>query len=318
MVADGGQTPLQVGSIERTLERLEILTGQLGLGIGREQAHQIPQLLQQVADYLETANPEAQGTRMVQAGFSAYSSALRKNLSAFLRELRDPGSLAARRPSGVSAARDWWWFPAETLAADRKAALLRFLRTASIVAAVLLAAWLVYLKWFQPDPKVLLVMDTREAASQLLAVEMAPAAALARIDQGLTEVPDDGELLSIKSAVLIAMGREQEAEPVFREAVTALGDEQQVLATRAQFLSVGGYPSLAERDARSMIANDKGTALGYMLLGQALEFQKQYQGALEAYETASTLGMESGDTVVAAQSRIKMGYLMQQMQAPIQ
>lgn len=316
MTADG-LSGAQVGQIDRILERLSKLTGQLGMGIGRQQALEIPRLFDQVTAYLRETPEDSSGARMVRAEFEAYSQALRKHLPAYLRELGGAGALEEERKRSPRTEYGWWWFPEEVITQDRKAGVLRLIRSGMILLAVFLAAYLVYRLWFQPDPKVLSAMETRAAATKLLAEENNPQAALQRIDMGLAEVPNEGELLSIRSALLLVLGRDAEAQAAFDEALAEVKDPLQVYGMRSQFLSLGGYPQLAEADAQAMIKENPNSAMAYMLLGQAYESQKRYMDAYNAYDISSTLGLEYDDPAIAAQSRIKMGMMMQSMQEPM-
>jgi tetratricopeptide (TPR) repeat protein len=72
-------------------------------------------------------------------------------------------------------------------------------------------------------------------------------------------------------------------------------------------------PVLAQANSEAAIEINPQSAYAYLILGQALEDQRDQVGAYQAYEKASALGNETEDPTITAQARMKLGILMQSM-----
>jgi cytochrome c-type biogenesis protein CcmH/NrfG len=296
------------------LERLDVLLGKLGMGLAPEEALEIPVLLDQVYRRMKETDPESQGGKGSAAQFETYSQTYKKNLAVFLREVGDPAKLAAARLAANPPPDQWWWQPEQMLAQERKAGTIKVLRGLAITVAIIAVLVIVYQLFLRPSPQVIAVMDTRREAEQLMAESGDTKAALARVEQGLSQVPGDSELLVLKGCLLTMIGgRETEARAAFSEAEKSVGSHEYVLLMSAQNYTTLYQPALAKADAEAAIAINPKSAQGYLILGQALEDQKDQNGAYQAYEKASALGTESNDPTITAQARIKMGMLLQAM-----
>jgi tetratricopeptide (TPR) repeat protein len=301
-------------TLSRQLERLEVLVGKLGMGLKPEEALEIPALFDEVETRLRTLDPESTGAKAVTAQLDMLGATFRKHLSAFLREIGDPERLDAARRQANPPAENWWWQPERLLAEERKTGVKNALRTLGIAAGIILVLVILYQTLLRPDPRVIAAMDARRETEQLIMVSADLAGALARVEQGLIEAPGDGELLVLKGCVLTLMGgREQEAATAFEESEKALGSREMMLLQRAQTFSILMQPELARQFAQEAIALNPQSAQGYLILGQALEDIKDLNGAYQAYEQASSLGMENNDPTSTAQARLKMGILLQSM-----
>lgn len=302
------------GTLGSMLERLEILVGKLGMGLKSEEALEIPTLFDQAAGRLVELDPESTGGKAAAAQFDALTATFRKHLKDFLREVGDPALLDDARRKAQPPEDNWWWRPEELLAEDRKHQAKNFFRGFGIVVGVLAVLAILYQIFLRPDPSVIAVLDTRREAEQLAIQDGDYLAALARVEQGLQAVPGDGELLAFKGCLLTLIGgREQEASEAFAAAEKALGSREYMLLQSAQTFSLLMQPKLAQARAEEAIALNPKSAQAYLIYGQALEDQKDQGGAYQAYETASSLGMQNNDPTTTAQARIKMGILLQTM-----
>jgi tetratricopeptide (TPR) repeat protein len=296
------------------LERLEVLLGKLGMGLGPDEALEIPVLMDQVYLYIQQTDPENQGGKSASAQFDTFSQTYKKHLAVFLREVGDPAKLEAARIAANPPVEHWWWWPEEALAAQRRNSVKQGLRTLAIVVGILAVLVIVYQLFLQPDPKVIAAMNAQRDAEMLAQTSKDYPGAVARIDQGLTQSPGNSDLLVLKGALLTLIGdREKEANALFDEAEKQLGNREMMLLMKAQNYSILGKPDLSQSTAMEAIGLNPQSAQGYLILGQALEDQRDTTGAYAAYEKASTLGMENNDPTVTAQARMKMGMLMQSM-----
>jgi tetratricopeptide (TPR) repeat protein len=311
------QTPREMSALTGEhvgtyLDRLDVLLGKLGMGLKPDEALEIPALLDQVYSHVEQADPESQGGKAAAAQFEAFSQAYKKQLAVFLREVGDPTKLEAARAAANPPADHWWWRPEEVLGGERKSSLKKTLVNVAIGAGILAVLVIVYQLFLRPSPEVIAVLNAQREAEELMVRSGDTAAALARIDEGLAQVPGDSELLVLRGCYLTLIGgRQDEAEAAFNEAQKKVGSREYVLLMSAQDYSILGRPALAQSNAEAAIAINPKLAQGYLILGQALEDQGDRIGAYDAYEKASTLGMENDDPTVTAQARMKLGMLMQ-------
>jgi tetratricopeptide (TPR) repeat protein len=296
------------------LERLNVLLEKLGMGLNTEEALEILQLFDLVAKRLAEMDPESQGGKLTSAEFEAVTQTYKKHLGMFLRAVGDPARLEAARRAAAPPESRWWWFPERLLEEERKGGLLKALRGLAVAAAILGVLVVVYLLFLQPDPKTIAAMDARRAAEQVAVDTGDYQAALAEVEKGLIKAPGDSDLLVLKGTLLTLIGgRDPEAEAAFREAEKAMGKLEYVYLMRAQNLSILGKPALAQSNAEEAIRINPESAQGYLILGQALEDQRDLEGAYQSYEKASTLSNDNNDPTVTAQARMKMGILLQSM-----
>jgi tetratricopeptide (TPR) repeat protein len=259
-------------------------------------------------------DPESTGSRTSSAQFETLSLTFRRHLADFLREIGDPVKLEDARSRTSPPQENWWWRPEDLLAEERKQSANKLLRGVGIAAGILALLIILYQLFLQPDPSVIAVMDTRREAELMVLEDGDPQAGLVRVEQGLKAVPGDGELLTYKGCLLTLIGgREKDAEEAFAAAEKALGKREYMLILSAQTYSILAQPALAQARAEEAIALNPKSAQAYLIYGQALEDQKDANGAYQAYETASNLGMENDDPTITAQARMKMGILLQSM-----
>jgi len=126
--------------------------------------------------------------------------------------------------------------------------------------------------------------------------------------------PNDADLLILKGCLLTLLSNnDQETKAVFSQAEAALGSHETYMLARAQAFLILGKLDLANKDLQDLIRENPKSARAYLILGQVYESQQNSTAAYATYEKASNLATEANDSVVAAQSRIKMGMLMQSM-----
>ncbi len=125
--------------------------------------------------------------------------------------------LAARQ---ASPAEDIWWHLDSFVAQRRRKAALRLVTT--IVAIVAGATILYYAinTLFPPDPTAVRMVNATSSISQLIQQERWDDA-LAVVDEALTELPDEPELLLWRTVLLARLGRSEEAATALDKAQNA-------------------------------------------------------------------------------------------------
>jgi tetratricopeptide (TPR) repeat protein len=248
--------------------------------------------------------------RAERAQFESVCATLRKESREFLKQIGGVEVLKASRAAVLPPRENWWWYLDEELAASQRQSLTHSLRTIGIAIIVFAIAAIVYQVFFAPDPKVIAEVDAQQNADFSL-TEGKLQDALNEIDAGLQKVPDSSQLLLYKAVILREMGRTAEAEPYFTRAKQLFADPELFGLSEAQILNMMNKPQDAVNLLQDLIKQYPTSGRAYLLMGQAYEVMGNQKDALAAYEQASSVGEQSGDSTTTAQARIKMGMLMQ-------
>jgi tetratricopeptide (TPR) repeat protein len=159
-----------------------------------------------------------------------------------------------------------------------------------------------------PSPEAVARLEAENAA--YAAMEAGDfQAALAAIEAGLVQVPDDPSLLLLKGVLLAAAGQEAEAERIFSQVESSFGNPINFYLQRSQLELRVNRPDKAEADARQALALDENSAPAWLLLGQALETQGRGFEAIGAYERAGDLAFESGNNQIVVLARLALARL---------
>ncbi len=189
------------------------------------------------------------------------------------------------------------------------------LRSLGITAAVFLVITAIYMLFLRPDETTRMRYRYEQNAEQNLSAGD-PAAALSAVDQALTYVPGDGDLLVLRAVALTALNREEEAETVFATARTKFEDDTIFYSTRAQAYLVANRPDLALIDTQRILEIDANSAFAYFQMGNANAGLGNYFEAVSSYETAGELARASGQTELEGMARVQLANLMDDMMSP--
>jgi len=303
------QTTTKSQSIETKLDEVENILGRLSFGVGR-QALEILGVLDQARQRIEDLSARDAAPRAERAQFESVCATLRNEGREFLKQIGGVEVLKVERAKVLPPRENWWWYLDEELAESQRQSFTRSLRSIGIAIIVIAVAAIVYRVFFSPDPQVIAVVDAQQNADLSLS-EGELEVALSSIDLGLEKVPDSAELLLYKAVILHELGRADEAQPYFARAEELMADAEVFGLSQAQILNMMNKPQEAVDLLQKLILDFPTSARAYLLLGQAYEVMGNQKDALDAYEMASSVGEQSGDSTTTAQARIKMGMLMQ-------
>ncbi|GAB4422589.1 MAG: hypothetical protein Kow0031_00440 [Anaerolineae bacterium] len=242
--------------------------------------------------------------------FESIQGHLRQRLGPVLKALGGPAALADLRPSPPPP-RDsrWWWYIHEDVAAQQKRQVTRLAIGISVVLGTLLLLYVLMQTVFAPSPEAVARMEAENDA--LLAMDEGdPVAGLAAIDHGLTVAVDDPGLLVMRGVLLELLNRQAEADDVFTRARQLFNDDPGFFLGRGQVYYRMQQPVKAEADARSAIKLKEDMAAGWLLLAQSLEAQGQRFAAINAYEQAGELAVDSGQDEIVVLARLALGRIM--------
>lgn len=249
-------------------------------------------------------------TQSEQGRFASIQGHVRQRVGPVLKAIGGPAALAEARPSPAPPqAERWWWYIHEDVAAQQKRLLKRVVISGAVVLALLLGAYIALQTVLAPSPEAVARMDAENDA--LLAVDEGDAAAgLTAIDKGLTVAVNDPGLLVMRGVLLELLNRQAEADEAFGQARQLYNDDPGFYLGRGQVYFRTNQAVKAEADARRAIDLNESMAAGWLLLAQALEQQGQRMAAINAYEKAGELALDSGQSEIVVLSRMALGRIM--------
>ncbi len=303
--------------ISELLDQIENLQGKIGLGYGKSSI-EILSLMDNASDRIFAARNQGLIIPSEEAQFNSIIETYRSQAEVFLREIGGVSVLEALRDTTQPIDANWWWWPERIVAQKRATQAKYYIRMGAISLVVIVVVVGVYQIFLKPSPSVMAAQRALQGAQQI-AQQVAMdggdiQTAIPLLDEGLKAAPNDPELLVLKGSILsILPDRGSEAVAVFTLAESTINNRELFLLQRAQAYFVLNQLELAFNDAQTAVDLNPQSARGFLILGQMLESQKEFDKAYATYEKASNLASEQSDSYVAAQARIKMGMVMQLM-----
>ena len=192
--------------------------------------------------------------------------------------------------------------------AARRARRLRIVLGSTLASVILMvgAGYVFRDTLFPQDP----IRDAVTAA-QSAAQKRNPPAALAAIETGLAISPTNASLLIWRGA-LLPVTRSVEAEAAFGQARLALGEADFLLERSQVWLADMEYER-AIQDLNGVMAIRPKDAIPYYLRASAYEGLTDRKAAIADLEKSGELAQLAGNDYLYANTRIRLGYLMQQI-----
>ena len=225
--------------------------------------------------------------------------------------LREARAAQPRTPPEINS----WWYIDDLLAEEQRTRRKGALRSTGIAVGVLIVLTALYMLFLRPDEATRMRYRYEQAAEQSLMVGD-PAAALPAIEEALTYVPDDGNLLLLRGVTLLLLDQPEEASAAFTEARAMFDSDTAFYAARAQTYMIGGRPELALEDAQRQIELAPADGLGYFQAGNAYGTMGRYFEAMVAYEQAGELARAADEIELEGMARVQLANLMMIMMSP--
>ncbi|MCS6773146.1 MAG: hypothetical protein NZ693_03425 [Thermoflexales bacterium] len=197
-----------------------------------------------------------------------------------------------------------WWRLDEVAAEQRKHLWMRLGVVAAVLAGIIALGYLFRDTLFPADP----VNDAIFAAQAALS-QGEVGIALEAIRSGLEQAPENPALL-IWRGVLTASSDSEASARDFDRARAALGELEFLLERASVWLSAGA-PERALEDADAAVARAPDRAEAYFLRATAREQLGQRALALQDLERTAELAQASGNDVLFATARVRIGMLLQ-------
>lgn len=248
--------------------------------------------------------------RSEEGRFQAVQGRIKNKIVPLLRAIGGAAALSQRRPAPPWPSEQWWWYIDEMVAAHQRRLLRRvgigLLIVLLIGGGIILALNTV----LAPSPEAVARMEAENGAYK--AVDQADyQGALSAVNAGLAKVPGDVGLLIFKGVLQQDLGQKEQAAQSFEQAQKILNNPREFFLARGQIYVRLNQAQAVEQDARSALALDDKFARSWLMLGQALEMEGKIAEALDAYDTASNLALESGENEIYVMARVATARLTQ-------
>ena len=210
----------------------------------------------------------------------------------------------------------WWWYVDRLVAARRRARLIRLGMGAAIVTVIILVLVFLYQQFLAPDPNLVAAYGHRGRAEDL-AYNGDYQGALEEVDQGLSFLPEDTELLILKGVVLDALGEGDAAQTAYAAAKATLAEQPaNFLILLAQEHIRINQPALAITDMQDALAAHPESAEAYYILAAAQESLDRVQEAYQSYSMAAQYAVQNGNTQLEAMARMQLANLTSRLMMP--
>jgi len=278
---------------------------------------EIPALFERADALLGRLKSRSKEFQAEEARLRALLGQFDKRDRAFVRKL-GMARVAALRPEPALPEDHWWWYMDEVVAARNRARLRRTLISVAIAAVVLIAAVFIYQQFFAPDPTVVAAYGYRGRAEDL-AFSGEYQDALTQVDEGLTLIPEDPEMLVLRGAIQAALGESDAAQTTYAE-VQAILDKQErpedFLFLRAQTYIRIDETQLAIDDMQAALEANPESPEAYYLLAAAQDSSNQVQEAYNNYSMAAQYASLNGNVQLEALARMQLANLTNRLMMP--
>jgi tetratricopeptide (TPR) repeat protein len=307
-----------VDALREGLDRLENLVGIIPRREAAE-LREIPALLDQVRDLFAQLQASGGQWSAEEARLRTIHAQLDRQAGVVVKKLGGGAAFAAERarlPEPPDAEARWWWYLDERVAARRRALLKKIAIGVGVAAVLLIAAVVIYQRFFAPDPATLARYE-HESNAEALAMEGDLEGALAEIELGLAYDAADPTLLGLKVAILDTQGDSDAAEEARAALMAAVEQDQEksAVALGQAYLRLGN-PNRAVEELNNLLAVMPDSAYAYYLLGTSQEALGDSFSAVQDYLRAADLAAQAGDNQLEAMARMAMAYANQRMMLP--
>lgn len=302
-------------TVGEELDRLEVIVGKIGLN-SSQNALQVLYGLDSVYKKINDLDQTSQSYKTAFTQFQSVLARLDKDAPGFLKDLGGRHQLVEERARINPEPERYWWYLDERLAQRRRASFNRSMITGGIILGVLVVIALVYHFFLAPPPEVTARYGHEQAARDELMYGNYEVA-LDEVDNGLSYVPEDGNMLALKGVILEQSGDPVQAQEIFIRAQNNFSKPEDFYVARGQVYITANQPDKALADALEAQRLNPDSVQAYLLSGQAYEIQKAYKNALDEYDRAFAAAEISKQYELQALARMRMAMLMQSLGADI-
>jgi tetratricopeptide (TPR) repeat protein len=303
--------------IPRTqVETLRLLLRDLELRIARlsecnsDDAIQILTWLDQAATLLSGLHQAGAAPGGENSCFETVKAQFHSKRRLFVNRVGGRAALEEARQEHRPPEHHWWWFSDQEIAQERRVLLRRVLVIGSIMALLLAGFWVLYQRFWKPDPALQASVGFRTMAENAL-IGGSFEEALSDVNQALASTPDNASLLTLRGVIYEALEEPELAADDFELAIEGYPSADRFLAERAGFYLMASLPEQALADAEAVIEINQDSVIGFMRKAQAFEMLGDIATAIEYYELASDVAERTDNPQLQVMALMRMGQLLQ-------
>jgi len=203
----------------------------------------------------------------------------------------------------------WWYLDQFVMQRTRKA-ITRFVITlAAIIGSIALLLWGVN-TFFPPDPTTVAIVEISSNVDQYV-MEQDWESALAELDEAVTRIPDEPELLMRKSVIETQVGNDEDAADTLAKAEALVADKPALFWSQMGtfYLQVADLENAKLAGANALEYNPD-EAQAYFLLAGVAEVEGDSNQAIDFFEKTFELA-EADNPQLAVIAKVRMGQLLQ-------
>ena len=302
-------------------ENLRELLKDLELRISRmresnpQEAIQILILLDQAVESLTKLYQVGGGIESEVSYFETIKALFYSKRRVFISRIGGVAVLVKTRQEHQPLADHWWWFVDQALAQERRLLLRRVLAIGGIVVLLLAGLFVIYQRFWRPDPAFQASVGFQTTAENSL-LEERYEEALIYVNKALAQTPDNPDLFLLRGVIYNVLGQSKLAAEDFNRAWEGFPSADRFFTERSRYYLMGGQPELALADAETAIELNTDLASAYLRKAQAFETLGDVTMAIKYYELASDVAERTGNPQLQVIARLSLGQLLQSAHPP--
>lgn len=311
-----GQTQprTQKGELRDLLKKTENRVARLK-DLSPEEAVEILSMLDQAVEGVESLEIAGGSTSSEATQLESILRQIQKKKHLFVSKVGGAAAMGQARREHSPDEGDWWWYLDEEIVRERQLKIKRWTVGIVITGVVLTVLALVYQRFFAPDPVFQAGIGFQQTAENKLIMGEYETA-LADVNQAIERLPNAFDLMVMRGVILDALEQPDLAEESYEVARNGFEREEFFYTARAKYYLMAALPQSAIADAEMAIFINPDSAVSYIYIAQAHEFQGDFPLAIEYFEIASEVAERTNNSTLQVMARMQLATLLQQNQLP--
>jgi tetratricopeptide (TPR) repeat protein len=273
---------------------------------------QILILLDQAVESLTKLHQVGGGIESEASYFDTIKAQFYSKRRIFIGQIGGVATLVKARQESQPPPDHWWWFVDQSLAQEQRLLLRRVLAISGIIVLLLAGLFVLYQRFWRPDPAFQASVGFQTTAETLL-LEGRYEAALIDVNNALAQTPDNPNLLLLRGVIYNVLDQSELAVESFELAWEGYPSADVFFSERAKYYLMAAQPELALADTEIAIELNSDLTSAFLRKAQAYEALGDYSMALKYYELASDVAERMGNPQLQVIARMSYGQLLQSL-----
>jgi tetratricopeptide (TPR) repeat protein len=275
-----------------------------------QEALQILILLDQAVESLTKLHQVGGGIESEVSYFNTIKALFYSKRRIFISRIGGVAPLVKARQESQPPTDHWWWFIDQSLARERRLLFQRVLAISGIIVLLLAGLFVMYQRFWRPDPAFQASVGLQTTAENLL-LEGRYEEAFIDVNKALALTPDNLNLLLMRGVIYDILDQPELAAEDFELAWEGYPSADIFFSDRAKYYLMAAQPELALADTETAIELNSNLTSAFLRKAQAYEALGDYSMALKYYELASEVAERMGNPQLQVIARMSMGQLLQ-------